>query len=147
MTLTTSARLPHLEKPTTEGKAAASVNMNMTGTEVMHFALNRHVPPRPSPLLLLVLRSTYPLPFAMSPPKRHATPRRTPRRATPRVATPRHAASPSLLSLPPLHPSSTVRPPIHSQVCTRSYAKYGSKWRQSVQGGPLPPAASASGHG
>tara|TARA_B110000046_G_scaffold178183_1_gene205809 strand:- start:472 stop:816 length:345 start_codon:yes stop_codon:yes gene_type:complete len=34
-------RLPHLERPTTEGKAKASVNMNLTAAEVMHFAMNR----------------------------------------------------------------------------------------------------------
>ena len=43
-TLPKEHKLPPLEKPTTEGKAKASVNMNLSAAEVMHVAMNRCAP-------------------------------------------------------------------------------------------------------
>lgn len=34
-------RIPHLERPTTDGKRKSAVNMNLTAAEVMHFTVNR----------------------------------------------------------------------------------------------------------
>ena len=33
-------KITYIERPTTDGKAKRSVNMNMTAAEVMHFAMN-----------------------------------------------------------------------------------------------------------
>ena len=35
-------RLPYLERPNTDSKAKASININLGAAEVMHFALNRY---------------------------------------------------------------------------------------------------------
>ena len=39
-TIPTGHKIPYLQRPNTENKVKAAVNMNMTAAEVMHFALN-----------------------------------------------------------------------------------------------------------